>query len=57
MKNRVRLQGSCKPEAECGHNPGEAVPQQSSGVVTEIGPTDSPAIIRHELGPRSAQKI
>jgi len=61
VKNGMSLQGSCKPGAKGGHNPGKAVPQQPSGVVTATGPIDSLAIIRkrqgHELGPRSIQKI
>lgn len=61
MKNGASLQGSCKPGAKGGHNPGKAVPQQPSGVVTETGLIDIPAIIRqrqgHELGPRPIQKI
>lgn len=46
MENGVSFQGSCQPGAEDGHSPGEAVPQQLSGVVTAIGPTDNPTIIR-----------
>lgn len=59
MKNEVSLQGSCKPGAKGGHNPGEAVAQQLSGAMTGI--FDSLAIIRqrqgHELAVRSIQKI
>lgn len=57
MENGVSFQGSCQPGAEGGHSPGEAVPQQPSGAVTAIGPTDSPAFIRQRQGPRSTQKI
>ena len=41
MKNGVSLQRSCKPGAKGGHNPGKAVPEQPSGVVTATGPIDS----------------
>lgn len=58
MKNWVSFQGSCQRGDEGGHSPGEAVPQQPSGAVTAIGPTDiSRQRQGHELGSRSTQKI